>query len=48
MENYLISIYISKESNKVKTPANTRVISDESKIHPKNTKESSVFLEGFL
>jgi hypothetical protein len=38
MENYTIPIYINDELNKVKTPANTRVISDESKIHPKNTK----------
>ena len=38
MENYTIPIYINDELNKVKTPANTRVISDESKIHPKNTR----------
>ena len=38
LESYDKDIYIDKKKNKVKTPANTRVISDESKIHPKNTK----------
>ena len=38
MESYDKSIYIDKKKNKVKTPANTRVISEKSKIPPKNTK----------
>ncbi len=38
MESYDKDIYIDKKKNKVKTPANTRVISEKSKIPPKNTK----------
>ena len=38
MESYDKDIYIDKKKNNVKTPANTRVISEKSKIPPKNTK----------